>query len=163
MELHYFDFEPPARWIGFRMGRQIRLIPPDTSPADARCAIVVSPLVPRTPGLPPAAALIEQALDAEARIVGTRVLERHGPSPARSDHGLAGVSYEVRAEGPSGVERRRYVMLVDDVCCYGLSYAAAEAAFEAHAATFDAAVRTIKPFAGRLVPPAPPPFEHFGE
>jgi len=163
VQLHYFDFVPPPQWNGFRRDRQIRLIPPNTHPLDATCAIIVSPLVPRSAALPPADVLIEQTLDAEMAIVKSTVLSKNGPTPAKSDHGLAGISYDVRVQGPSGIERRIYVLLVDDLCYYGLSYLASEETFATHEQTFWTAVRTIKPFAGRIVPPSGTPFDHFNE
>ena len=176
MNLHYFDFEPPPEWSGFRKGAQIRLIPPFTHPDDAKVAIVVSPLVPRSEALPPAATLIQQTLDAETALYASRVRTQNGPMPTRSDHGLAGIYYDVvidagPASGPDGgasiesatSDRRLYVMLVDELCYYGLSYIAQEAVFAEHVETFWRAVRTIKPFLGKIALPVGFPFDHFSE
>jgi hypothetical protein len=163
MDLQYFDFVPPPGWNGFRLGRQVRLIPPNTSPEDATCAIIVSPLVPRSAALPPADVLIGQALDAEVALVKSEVLSKDGPTPTRSDHGLAGISYAVRLRGPTGIERRIYVMLLDELCYYGLSYLASEATFATHEETFWTAVRTIKPFVGQIVAASTNLFDHFSE
>ena len=148
---------------GFRLGRQVRLIPPNTPPTEATCAVIVSPLVPRSEALPPADVLLEQTLAAETALVHTEVLSKNGPTPTKSDHGLAGISYDVRVQGPTGIERRLYVLLVDELCYYGLNYLASEATFADHEQEFWAAVRTIKPFAGKIVPPSSTPFDHFNE
>lgn len=163
MQLHYFDFVPPPRWNGFRIGRQVRLCPPETPPAEAKNFIVVSPLFPRSPSLPPADVLFEQALAFEVQNTPAKLLSRNGPVPTKSDHGLAGVYYEVTVEKPDHVERRLYVMLVDELCGYGLSYAGWSDVFDNHVEEFWTSVRTIKPFAGRIVTPTGKPFDHFGE
>lgn len=163
VQLHYFDFVPPPGWIGFRMGSQVRLIPPNTPPQDATCAIIVSPLVPRSAALPPAEVLFAQTLDAECALTKAEVLSKNGPMPAKSDHGLAGVSFDVRLQGPTGIERRLYVLLVDELCYYGLNYLSVEATFAAHEEAFWAAVRTIKPFAGRIVSAGGGPFDHLSD
>jgi hypothetical protein len=163
VELHYFDFVPPPGWNGFRLGRQMRLIPPNTPPQSAPCAIIVSPLVPRSVALPPADILIEQTLAAEMAVVQSRVASQEGPTPARSEFGLAGVSYDVHVQGPTGMEHRLYVLLVDNLCYYGLSYLASEDTFGTHVQAFWNAVATIKPFAGRIVTPAASPFDHYND
>lgn len=163
MELHYFDFVPPPGWNGFRLGRQVRLIPPNTPPTEATCAIIVSPLLPRSAALPPADVLFAQTLEAECAITKAEVLSKNGPVPANSDHGLAGISFDVRLKATTGSERRLYVLLVDELCYYGINYLSSETTFATHEDTFWTAVRTIKPFAGRIVSPGGKPFDHFGE
>ena len=167
MQLHYFDFVPPPGWNGFRLGRQVRLLPPNTPPADARCAIIVSPLLPRSAVLPPADTLITQTLEAECGLTKAEVLAKNGPMPTSSDHGLAGVYFDVQLNSPTLLttvhERRLYVLLVDELCYYGLNYLSENATFAEHEATFWTAVRTIKPFSGRIASPSGEPYGHYGE
>jgi len=154
VDLHYYDFDPPAGWNGFRAGSQVRLIPPNTPPPQARCAIIVSPLVPRSKALPAADVLIEQTLAAEAGLAGSQVEAKDGPRPVSTTTGLAGVWFDVRMRVKAGLERRIYVMFVDELCYYGISYLADEAVFDEHVETFWTAARSIRPFTGRLVPPS---------
>jgi hypothetical protein len=163
VQLHYFDFVPPSRWNGFRIGRQVRLCPPDTPPAEAKNFIVVSPLFPRAPGLPSAETLFDQALAFELQNTQAKLVRKNGPVPTKSDHGLAGIYFEATVEKPDHVENRLYVMLADDLCNYGLSYAGWTDVFDKYVDDFWTSVRTIKPFIGRLVMPAGKPFDHFGE
>jgi hypothetical protein len=163
VNLHYFDFVPPPGWSGFRRDNQVRLIPPNTVPEQAACAIIVSPLVPRSAALPPAEVLFEQTLRAECAITNAEVLTKNGPLPAHSDHGLSGVSFDVWLKTAAGIERRLYVLLVDELCYYSINYLSSEPAFAAYELVFWAAVRTIKPFAGRIVLPSGQPFDHFSE
>lgn len=160
MKLHYFDFDPPAGWNGFRVRNQIRLVPPNTPPDRTHHAIVVSPLVPRTAVLPPAATLIQKALAAETNLTGAKVEDSQGPQPVKTDTGLAGVCFDVRVRIPAGLERRLYVMYADEVCYYGISYLAEAARFDEHVEAFWTAARSIKPFAGKLVD-IPPDFAHY--
>ncbi len=160
MKLHYFDFEPPTGWNGFRVGNQVRLIPPNMPPDKAHHAIIVSPLVPRTKRLPPAEVLIEQALAAEAKLTGAKVEDKQGPQPVKTTTGLAGVCFDVRVRIPAGLERRLYVMYADELCYYGLSYLAEAVRFDEHVETFWTAARSIKPFTGKLVE-LPPEFAHY--
>lgn len=161
MNLHYFDFTPPPGWIGFRKVKQVRLIPPNTHPKDATCAIIVSPLAPRGPLLPPADILLEQTLAFEHEVTGADVVAKHGPIPTKSDHGLAGVYFDVTLKAPTGTERRLYVLLVDELCYYGLSFLSVPSKFDEHVDEFWTATRSIKPWAGRVIPPGGVPFAHY--
>lgn len=163
MQLHYFDFVPPPGWNAFRLGQQVRLIPPNTRPEEASSALIVSPLVPRSAALPPANVLFEQTLAAETDLTKAEVLSKNGPIPTSSDHGLAGIYFDVRIKGATGIERRLYVLLVDPLCYYGLNYRSAEDTFDAHEQAFWTAVRSIKPFSGRVITPVGKPFDHFGD
>lgn len=163
MQLHYFDFVPPPGWNAFRLVRQVRLIPPNTRPQDATCALIVSPLVPRSAALPPADVLFEQTLAAETQLTKAEVLSKNGPMPTNSDQGLAGIYFDVRIKGATGIERRLYVLLVDELCYYALNYLATEDTFGVHEETFWTAVRSIKPFSGGVIAPGDKPFAHFGD
>ena len=150
------DLTPPAHWTSFTLPPQVRLIPPGTTPESARATIIVSPIAPRTPALPPPAELIAQAIAAEARIR----LDIHAAEPpesAPSDHGLAGVAVRVEAHDREAAsdERRIYVVYVDDRFMYGVSFLGYGADFDAHLATFWQVARSIRPFHGQIVPPAP--------
>lgn len=161
MNLHYFDFVPPAGWIGFRKVRQVRLIPPNTHPKDAACAIIVSPLAPRGPQLPPSDVLFEQTLAFELELTGAEVVAKNGPIPTKSDHGLAGIYFDVTLKAKTGTERRLYVLFADELCYYGLSYLSAIDKFAEHENDFWTSVRSIKPWAGRVIPPGGVPFSHY--
>src|SRR6266581_7086032 len=109
--IHYPDVTPPPGWTHFRLGLQVRLIPPGDTGDTALAAIVISPLVPRQPNVPPSEKLIEEAIFYEAR-EHFEVEDQKGPSSVKSASGLTGVSYEVvgypRPAFPR--ERRVYVM-----------------------------------------------------
>ena len=159
-ELAYPNLVPAPGWTGYRAGTQQRYLPPGTDPRTARVAIIVSPLVPRTPRLPPPAELIAEALAAEEKASGVTVIERIGPRPVRADAGLPGVSLIARVRGATGVERRIYVMYEDPGCYYGISYLAAEDAYAAHEAEFWKMAGTIRAV---TAPPDGAPFTHYGE
>jgi hypothetical protein len=150
--VQYPDLQPPPRWNHFRQGLQVRLIPPEARPEDAPASIVVSPLVPRLPHLLPIDKLVEAAIFAESR-QRFEVLSQKGPQKAKAEAGLTGVIYEIhgypRPQFPR--EKRIYVMYADEVCYYGLSYLAAEAAYDAHLQTFWAVAGSVRPYQGRLV------------
>lgn len=158
-QLQYPDIDPPKDWTYFRAGPQIRLIPPGTRQDTAEHAIIISPIVPKLPQMPGLSALIEQALEAESRM-SFEVTAKSGPTPVTSTTGLTGVSYDVsgyaRPNRPS--ERRLYVMLEDDKYLYGVSYLTAPELFDQHVDTFWAVAKSVRPFDGRAVPPAPYPF-----
>lgn len=157
-QLQYPDIDPPQNWTYFRAGPQIRLIPPGTRQDTAEHAIIISPIVPRLPQMPGLATLIEQAIDAESR-VSFEVTAKVGPTPFTTTTGLSGVSYDVSgyARPNRPAERRIYVMLEDEKCLYGVSYLAAPAQFDEHVETFWAVAKSVRPFDGRVVPPAPYP------
>lgn len=159
MSTHYPDLVAPRGWTYFRVGTQIRLIPPGTRADTAAQTIIVSPLVARTPQMPGAAMLIQLALEAEAK-VSFEITAQGTPGEVTTATGLRGASLEVTgyARPAHPVERRIYVMLIDDLCLYGLSYLASAAAFDEHVGTFWALVESVKPFVGRQAgaPPTPP-------
>jgi hypothetical protein len=153
------DLTPPAGWGSFSLPPQIRLVPPGTTKDTARATIIVSPIAPRHPAMPPPAELVAQAIDAEARL-RLDILERSAPAVAPSDHGLAGTAVVVRGrERDGGAEQGRiYVVYADDRFLYGVSYMAfGRQVYDEHVATFWRVARSIRPFHGRVVPPAPPP------
>ncbi len=156
--LSYPDLVPPPAWTYFRVGAQVRLIPPGTRADTAPVAIIVSPLVPRQPQMPGPEMLVRMALEAEAQ-ASFEITEQLGPTPIATDTGLVGVSFDVSgyARPSRPVEHRLYVMLADDVCFYGVSYLASPAAFDEHKAAFWRTVHSVRPFAGKIGPPAPPP------
>lgn len=131
------------------------MMPPGLPPEGAPLAIVVSPLVGRQPKLPPPELLIQMALEAEAK-VAFEITQQLGPTAIATATGLAGVSFDVTGYvRPAGaVERRIYVMLADQVCCYGLTYLAqGDALFAHHLAAFWAVVQSVRPFEGKVGAP----------
>ena len=154
--LHYPDLTPPAGWTYARQGSQIRLAPPGVPHALATAAVIVSPLVARTDKLPPPAELIAMAITVEEKN-SLQVTRRLGPFPTQTDSGLAGVYFEIWGfAGPNRPEEHRlYVLFADALCYYGINYVATTAAFGEHEAAFWAAARSIQPFRGRAVAPAP--------
>jgi hypothetical protein len=152
--IHYPDLTPPPGWTHFRLGLQVRLIPPGTTADTSVAAIVISPLVPRQPNIPPPEKLIEEAIFYESR-EHFEVEEQKGPSSIKSASGLAGVSYEVvgypRPAFPR--ERRLYVMYADALCYYGVSYLAQEDAFGKYDKLFWTVAKSVKPFQGAVVAP----------
>jgi hypothetical protein len=152
--VHYPDLQPPAGWPYFRQDLQIRIVPPGTTLDSAEATIVVSPLVPRQPTTPSPEELIEAALFAEER-ERLEIVSRAAPQPFKADSGLAGVSLEVvafvRPRAPN--ERRRYVMVADELCLYAVSYLAWERTFEHHLEAFVEMARSLRPFRGALLMP----------
>ncbi|MCE9577583.1 MAG: hypothetical protein K8W52_30820 [Deltaproteobacteria bacterium] len=155
--LQYPDLVPPPEWTYFRVGAQVRLIPPGTRADTAPVAIIISPLVPRQPQMPGPEMLVRMALEAEAQ-ASFEITAQLGPTPIETDTGLRGVSFDVTgyARPSRPVEHRLYVMLADDVCFYGISYLASPGAFETHLATFWHTVHSVRPFAGRAAAPSTP-------
>jgi hypothetical protein len=156
--LHYPDIVPPPDWTYFRVGPQIRLIPPGTRRDTATAAIIISPLVPRQPQMPAPEVLIPMAIEAEAK-VSFEITAQAGPTPVETATGLSGASFDVSGYArPSGpVEHRLYVMLADPLCYYGVSYLANQAASGEHVAAFWSVVQSVRPFDGRIAPDQPRP------
>jgi hypothetical protein len=153
-EVHYPDLVAPPGWSAGTQGLQVRLVPPGAFLDDADVAIVISPLVPRQPLLPPPAQLIEEAIFTESRR-RFEVVSQKGPTPDKTQTGLAGVSYEVvgypRPRWPR--EKRNYVIYSDTLCYYAVSYLAREEKWKQHVEAFWAAARSIRPFRGRMLAP----------
>jgi len=165
-QLEYPDLVPPTGWTYFRMGPQIRLIPPGTRGDTSPVAIIISPFVARQPQMPPPETLIQMALDAEARL-SFEVTAQTGPTPIQTPTGLSGASLDVQGypRPARPMEHRLYVMLADAQCYYGVSYLASPPAFDEHVAAFWALANSIRPFEGRATAldsaasqPAPPPW-----
>lgn len=163
--LHYPDLAaPPAGWTYARVGSQVRLTPPGNGAGAEGAAIVISPLVARQKEMPSIDRAIVAAIEAESRI-RLHVLERSGPLPIRTTTGLAGCSFELRAEvrddlrdaaqaGVTWIERRVYIMYTDALCYYGIHYVAGEAVYEKYLKLFLEAARSLRPFQGRVIGPA---------
>ena len=154
------DLTPPPGWTGVSHPPQVRLLPPGTTLDTAKATIIVSPVAARLPAFPPPRALVEAAIAAEAGH-SLDILEKRGPEPAPSDWALEGIAYQVRArERDGGSEQRRiYAVYYDDRFLYGVSYLGFGAAYDEHLPAFWATARSIRPFAGQVVPsgssPAP--------
>jgi hypothetical protein len=150
------DLTPPVGWTSFTLPPQVRLIPPGTTAESARATIIVSPIAPRLPVMPPPSALLAEAIAAEARL-RLDVRSQEGPEVAPSDHGLEGVAIRLEAHDREtrSDQRRVYVVYHDDRFMYGASFLAYGADFDAHLPTFWGVARSIRPFHGQVVPPAP--------
>lgn len=139
---------PPRGWTYGPLGTAVRLVPPGAYLDYSRVAIVVSPLVPRSRQLPEPAVLIQQALAVETARTGSEILEQADPRPITATTGLQGTRLEVRLKrGTDGkVERRVYVMYLDETWLYGLSYLADDESFPAYAALFDEVAASVQPY-----------------
>ncbi|MCA9678176.1 MAG: hypothetical protein KC464_24330 [Myxococcales bacterium] len=141
----YPTLVPPPGWNRHVVGTQLRYLPPGTTPATARVAIVVSPRIPRLPRLPAPATLITQTLDAERARAGFTVVAQSAPREVHTATGLTGVEVTARLRMGDGVERRIYDLFEGPTCYQGISYLAAEGEHDVHEAAFRAAAATIEP------------------
>lgn len=162
-KLFYPDLDPAPGWPGFRAGTQMRLIPPDTPPQQAEAAIIVSPLLARSNVLPGPAKLIEQTLAAELQGGEIELVDKSGPVVFEATSGLEGLFFEVRLRGRTGVEQRIYLLLVDELCYYGINFLASEAVFHTYEEAFWTMAKTIRPFKGKIAAPDGGAFGHYGE
>ena len=156
--LRYPDLTAPTGWSSFSLPPQVRLVPPGTSKETARATMLVSPIVPRTPAMPPPDELIRQAIAMEVKL-RLDIVEISPTEKPPSDHGLDGAAVHLRGtERESFHEQRRiYVIYFDERFLYGINFLGFGAAYDEHLDIFWKTARTIRPFRGRVLKPTTPP------
>ncbi len=148
MNLLYPDLsDPPKHWTGGRVGSAIRLVPPGAYLDRARAGIVISPLVPRSRQLPAPEVLVQQALTAELARTQSELLSLGEPVLARAG-ALTGVRVDasLRRGGDGKLERRAYVMYLDESWLYGVSYVADEETWPVFLETFERVAASVQPY-----------------
>lgn len=101
-------------------------------------------MVPVSEQMPSAAAVIDQALQAEVAKQGLAIVADSGPVDVSTEGGLKGARRELTIRMPNGERQRRaYVMYKDATWLYGIHYLADEGTWDTFLPTYDAAAATV--------------------